>query len=1538
METSTQEDNNSDNTWKCGSTSWKEYGPREFWEQKHRVEQIYGKFYEENPAYDMVNDQHFDREAMYELVQQIHHDANIETGGISLSFEDLSIQVPVEILPEVKTVETTALAPWYKLSAWLKSKIYTRKAKQGKGASEDPEARPERDSINPNQSMENFLVLDKVSGFVKAGESLLILSPPASGSSSLLNILALRGGHFKNMQGKVMYNGLDAYQPSLIKVLRHLVRVIGQEDIHFASLTVYHTLRFAAHCMYPSFFPYAEYLRESKVFGVARALGIERTLETVVGDNILRGVSGGEKKRVTIAEMMVGFGGRLYFLDNFTSGLDSAASYDICESITKLARANHVSFICSLQQPSAEMFFLFDRLLVLDHGKALFFGKPSQAQSYFESLGFIKPPFRSVPDFISTVSYPKASESLVDPEKIDTAPRTLEEFEQRYHESDYYRECIQEIHQGVVGRSQRFQGDAKTKTSPNVWKWFERDCLNPSAVQMYLLFVRALRLELLDLHSLATTLISNIIVGLVLGTLFFNMPLNQEGLYSRGGLLALSLIHAAMSPMGTISAKYSQKRVFEKQTAAGFHTAMPYIVASTLVEILVSLIRVLLFSVCIYWLAGFHPSAGRFGIFILVMWMSSMVIDAFVRLLSVTMSQDACTASAGAIVVMFIVFSGYLLPPDDIPPWFIWLFYLSPLQYATESLFINELYGLTFTCTPSELLPPDPSLVAVAYCPWTDGQTYSTDYLGWNNGFFWIWIDLAIMVGFWLFFLAVSTFILYRTKPKEYGYRRLNDSTSQDDREIVERRIRQAHKAYRQLSKKLTGQAEKKKTTTKDCWPWRKTDVPGSGDDLDGLPDLKSFATTFEDNDGCEDNVHESEAIKVKPAFIVWKDISYTVPIGRKENKTLLSHINGYARPGKMIALMGSSGAGKTTLLDVLAQRKTKGKISGTIEINRALQDEYFSRYSGYVEQMDIHYERLTVRESLLFAAQMRLPDAWDKHVKEEIVDRTISTLMLDDLKDRLVGAPGGLGLSAEARKRLTIAVELVGNPSVIFLDEPTTGLSAREALMVIRVIRRVANMGVSVICTIHQPSSEIFSEFDELLLLQRGGETVYFGEIGPGGETLVDYFVRNGAPAPGPNQNPAEYMLLQIGAGVLRMESSEVKRNWQEIWNTSPEAQRLEDVMNDMPVDVSEYSIMKRKTAFMGKHSIPTEKAIPEDGSHATYTETEDHTPNMRYIIPQAIEPLKFDSRFTTSRKYQFRKVSERALLMAWRTPEQNWTRFVVSIVQAVVLGLAFLQIDNNQQGVALMPAAMFLSGLTGSLQMSNVIRPLMASRDVFYRELAAGLYNEFAYHVSTLLCELPFLVLAALIFQVIYYFLIGFTAARFGYFVLANMLFTLWTVFVGQTIAAYSANISSAMHIPPLINTLGNVLAGFLIRRQAIGWYYRWLYYINPFMYYNSGVLVNELSNQSFYCDPSEYVLFANPNPGQSCSDLSNGPFVYFNGPNPNTCEYCPVSNGNVLLTRYGVGEYNNWINIAALAAFAVFFQFLTLGGLLFSKHIDR
>lgn len=202
------------------------------------------------------------------------------------------------------------------------------------------------------------------------------------------------------------------------------------------------------------------------------------------------------------------------------------------------------------------------------------------------------------------------------------------------------------------------------------------------------------------------------------------------------------------------------------------------------------------------------------------------------------------------------------------------------------------------------------------------------------------------------------------------------------------------------------------------------------------------------------------------------------------------------------------------------------GVVTGQMLVDGHERDTGFQRKTGYVQQQDLHLSTSTVREALNFSAVLRQPKSTPYNEKIAYVDEVIKVLEMEAYADAIVGVPGE-GLNVEQRKRLTIGVEMAAKPALLlFLDEPTSGLDSQTAWSICALLRKLADNGQAILCTIHQPSAVLFQEFDRLLFLAAGGKTVYFGEIGQNSKVLTDYFEQHGAHACGADENPAEWML----------------------------------------------------------------------------------------------------------------------------------------------------------------------------------------------------------------------------------------------------------------------------------------------------------------------------------------------------------------------------------------------------------------------------
>ncbi|KAK1634653.1 P-loop containing nucleoside triphosphate hydrolase protein [Colletotrichum phormii] len=303
-----------------------------------------------------------------------------------------------------------------------------------------------------------------------------------------------------------------------------------------------------------------------------------------------------------------------------------------------------------------------------------------------------------------------------------------------------------------------------------------------------------------------------------------------------------------------------------------------------------------------------------------------------------------------------------------------------------------------------------------------------------------------------------------------------------------------------------------------------------------------------------EDDSEGVAGMEKQTSVFHWKDVCYDIKI-KGEPRRILDHVDGRVKPGTLTALMGVSGAGKTTLLDVLATRVTVGVISGDMLVNGQPRDDSFQRKTGYVQQQDLHLHTSTVREALNFSALLRQPANYTRKEKLEYVDTVIGLLGMEEYSDAVIGVPGE-GLNVEQRKRLTIDVEFAARPQLLLLlDEPTSGLDSQTSWSICNLMEKLTKSGQAILCTIHQPSAMLFQRFDRLILLARGGRTVYFREIGKNSQTLVDYFVRNGGLECPPGANPAEYMLEVIGAAP----GAHTDIDWPAVWRQTPEYQSVQ-------------------------------------------------------------------------------------------------------------------------------------------------------------------------------------------------------------------------------------------------------------------------------------------------------------------------------------------------------------------------------------------
>lgn len=455
-----------------------------------------------------------------------------------------------------------------------------------------------------------------------------------------------------------------------------------------------------------------------------------------------------------------------------------------------------------------------------------------------------------------------------------------------------------------------------------------------------------------------------------------------------------------------------------------------------------------------------------------------------------------------------------------------------------------------------------------------------------------------------------------------------------------------------------------------------------------------------------DDQEQEVEALPAQKDIFTWRDVVYDIPYKGGERR-LLDHVSGFVKPGTLTALMGVSGAGKTTLLDVLAQRVSLGVITGDMLVNGKPLDQSFPRKTGYVQQQDLHLETTTVREALRFSAMLRQPKSASKQDKFDHVESVIKMLNMEDFSEAVVGNPGE-GLNVEQRKLLTIGVELAAKPALLlFLDEPTSGLDSQSSWAICAFLRKLANSGQSILCTIHQPSAILFQEFDRLLFLAKGGRTVYFGDIGKNSRTLLNYFEGHGARECDKAENPAEYMLEIVGAGA----SGKATQDWHEVWKNSQESKDLQTELD---------KIHKEK------------QSEPPAGD-----DVEGH---REFAMP-----------FTTQLYY----VTARVFQQYWRTPSYVFGKFLLGIASGLFIGFSFFKADTTQQGTQDLIFAVFMVSTIFTTIVQQIMPRFIIQRSLYeVRERPSKAYSWAAFLIANIVVEIPYQTMLGIVVWACFYF----------------------------------------------------------------------------------------------------------------------------------------------------------------------------------------
>ncbi|KAL7602302.1 hypothetical protein Lser_V15G25177 [Lactuca serriola] len=552
-----------------------------------------------------------------------------------------------------------------------------------------------------------------------------------------------------------------------------------------------------------------------------------------------------------------------------------------------------------------------------------------------------------------------------------------------------------------------------------------------------------------------------------------------------------------------------------------------------------------------------------------------------------------------------------------------------------------------------------------------------------------------------------------------------------------------------------------------------------------------------------------------EPHCITFDDVKYSVdmPQEMKEQGVvedpllLLKGVSGTFRPGVLTALMGVSGAGKTTLMDVLAGRKTGGYIEGNIVISGyPKKQETFARISGYCEQNDIHSPHVIVHESLIYSAWLRLPADVDSETRKGY--GTCGTESIERCISRVVGVNG---LSTEQRKWLTIAVELVANPSIIFMDEPTSGLDARAAAIVMRTVRNTVDTGRTIVCTIHQPSIDIFEAFDELFLIKRGGEELYVGPVGRNSCHLIKYFEGiEGISKIKDGYNPATWM-LEVSASA-----------------------------QEMALGIDFTQVYKNSELYKRNKALINELNTPPSGSKDLYF------------------PTQYSQSFFT----QCMACLWKQRLSYWRNTSYTAVRFLFSLGIGLMFGTMFWDLGGkrtSQQDLLNAMGSMYAAVLFIGTQNSSSVQPVVAvERTVFYREKAAGMYSPLSYAFAQSSGGTTIRVCTNISIRCpsVCNDWISVDICQILLYLFFMYLSLLYMTFYGMMAVAMTPNSTIAAIVSASFYGIWNLFSGFIIPRPRIPIWWRWYYWACPIAWTLYGMVASQFADSEDMLENGETV----------------------------------------------------------------------------------
>lgn len=717
---------------------------------------------------------------------------------------------------------------------------------------------------------------------------------------------------FDTVSGDVWYGNIG---PREAQQFRSQIVMNTEDDVHFPTLKVSETMNFASSTKVPNTRPTG--LEKSSAHiahetnAILESLSIAHTSETVVGNEFVRGVSGGERKRVSLAEVLA-TQAPVQCWDNSTRGLDASNALDFTKLLRRAADEQQKTVLATLYQAGNGIFNQFDKVLVLAEGKQIYYGPSSLARAYFEDMGFICAPGANIADYLTSVSVP--TERQIASGFEGKTPETAEDFAIRYRESSLHRLMKEEeLPLTDHALAQEVEDLVETRNSDRnrSMPLISREA-SPYQVslgrQILACTKRQFQVIWGDRFTSMLNISSSLIMALVTASLFYNLLNDSTSIFPRPGALFFPILLFGLNAMSEVQASFLGRPIVSRHKRLAFSRPSAYAIANMLTDIPLALITLSLFEIIYYFMVGFQFDAGKFFTQWVILLAIVLCFLSFFRMVGSwchhfgMASQIAGVAFMGksdhiprggielTMILALMIYAGYLIPFPSMHVWFRWIAWINPATYCLQALLASEMGDRQLECVEPQYVPYGTSYTNDSYRACTvpgsvpglniiDGESYINDQYSSSSGD--IWRNFGIIVAFWVFFGFMAAM----------GFE-VQLSVGKGSKVLFDRRSREK--------------------------------------ELDAAKDPEKLS---QHGSAADERANTEEESSAGQTIFTFEDIDYFVRHEGKE-KQLLQKVSGYVKPGQLVALMGSSGAGKTTLMDVLAQRKDSGRIGGSIMVS----------------------------------------------------------------------------------------------------------------------------------------------------------------------------------------------------------------------------------------------------------------------------------------------------------------------------------------------------------------------------------------------------------------------------------------------------------------------------------------------------------------------------------------------------------------------------------------------------------------------------